>query len=166
MASTVISERQRVELTRTVPVPVDAAVAVLDQDLHRVVGSRLRAPIGDGEGFAELEVGIPGGRQIAREVRLGFGPLLVDDGVTALPVWWEDAEHPEFFPTFDGGLELHSADGGTELRLVGSYRPPLGAVGRFADGLFGRRIVASSLEAFIAAVADRLARAVTDGSGV
>jgi len=166
MASTVISERQRVELARAVPVPVEAAIAVLGQDVHRVVGARLRAPFSDGEGFTELEVGIPGGRQIAREVRLGFGPLLVDDGVPALPVWWEDAEHPEFFPTFDGGLELRAVDGGTELRLVGSYRPPLGAVGRFADGLFGRRVVAASLEAFIAAVADRLARAVTeDGTG-
>jgi hypothetical protein len=165
MGSSVIM-RQRVELARRVSVPVRVAVAVLDQDLHRVVGTRLRAPIGGGEGFTELEVGIPGGRQISRDVRLGFGPPLEEDGVTAVPVWWEDAEHPALFPTFDGGLEVHDIDGGTELRLVGSYRPPLGAVGRFADGLLGRRIVAGSLDAFLAAVADRLTRAASAESPV
>jgi hypothetical protein len=148
-----------------VPLPVQAALAVLDQDLHRVVGSRLRTPI-DGEGFTALEIGIPGGRQITREVGLGFGPRLEEDDVSALPVWWEDAEHPELFPTFDGGLEVHDVDGGTEVRLVGSYRPPLGAVGRFADGLLGRRIVAASLEAFLTAVADRRTRAAVAGSDV
>jgi len=156
MAVTVTTQRRPVELTRRVPVPVEVAVAVLDQDLHRVIGSSLRAPITDGEAFTELEVGIPGGRQIAREVRLGFGPLLEDEGAMALPVWWEDAEHPELFPTFDGGLELHPSGDQTQLRLIGSYQPPFGAFGRFADGLLGRRIVAASLEAFLAAVADRL----------
>jgi hypothetical protein len=156
MALTVTNLRRPVELTRRVPVLVDTAVAALGQDLRRVIGWRLPAPIADGEAFTELEVGIPGGRQIGREVRLGFGPLLEDDGAMALPVWWEDAEHPELFPTFDGGLELLPAADETELRLVGSYQPPFGAFGRFADGLVGRRIVAASLEAFLAAVADRL----------
>jgi len=163
MALTVITQRRPVELTRRVPVPVEVAVAVLNQDLHRVIGSRLRAPLTAGEAFTDLEVGIPGGRQIAREVHLGFGPLLDEDGIMALPVWWEDAEHPELFPTFDGGVELHPAGEETELRLIGSYRPPFGAFGRFADGLAGRRVVAASLEAFVEAVADRLVSAARAG---
>jgi len=163
MASTLTLQRRRVDLARRLPVPAAVVLALIGADPGRVVPSRLRARIGDGGRFAELEVGIPGGRQVTRDVRLGFGPLLDDDGVAALPVWWEDAEHPEFFPTFDGGLEVHAVDGGTELRLVGSYQPPLGAVGRFADSLLGRRIVAGSLEAFLASVADRLTAAAADG---
>jgi hypothetical protein len=141
---------------------VDAAVAALDHDLRGVIGSRLRASVAAGETYAHMGVEVLRGRQIVREVRVGFGPLLEDEGVMAVPVWWEDAEHPELFPTFDGGLELRSASEGTELCLVGSYQPPLGAFGRFADGVVGHRIVAASLEAFLSAVAERMLRATGD----
>jgi hypothetical protein len=144
MASTATQQRRPVEVARRVPIPLDAAVAVLSEDLPEVIGRRLP---------------LPGARQLGRDVRVGFGPVLEDEGVTAIPVWWEDAEHQELFPTFDGGLELRAAPDGTELRLVGSYRPPFGALGRFADGLLGHRIVTASLDAFITAAAERLAEA-------
>lgn len=119
--------------------PVDVAIRVLAEDPEGVLGSRI------------------GVRHVAREVRVGYGPFLEDEGVVALPVWWEDSEHPELFPTFDGGLELRATDGGeTELVLVGSYQPPFGAFGRFADGVLGHRIVTASLEAFLDAAAERL----------
>lgn len=119
--------------------PVDVAIRVLAEDPEAVLRSR----IGIGH--------------VAREVRVGYGLFLEDDGVVAVPVWWEDSEHPELFPTFDGGLELRAAaGGGTELVLAGSYRPPFGAVGRFADGVLGHRIVTASLEAFLTAAAERL----------
>lgn len=156
MALTVTSQRRPVELGRYVPVPASAAVAVLRHQPGRVIGGQLQVFLGDGEAYADLGVDVLGGRRIAREVRIGFGSLLDDEGILALPVWWDDAEHPELFPTFDGGVEVRPAAGGTELRLVGSYRPPFGALGRFADGLIGHRIVAASLEAFLAATAERL----------
>lgn len=138
MALTVPRERRPVELGRRVPVPLDSAIALLEHDPELVLGRRI------------------GGRHVAREVRVGYGRMMEDEGVVALPVWWEDAEHPHLFPTFDGGLELRPDGEGTELLLVGSYRPPLGAFGRFADGLVGHRVVAASLEAFLAAAAERL----------
>ena len=147
MASTLTLQRRSVEFARRVPVSLDAAVAVLYRDPSDVIGPRVPAPL-------------PGGREIAREVRVGFGRLLEDEGVIALPVWWEDSEHPELFPTFDGGLELRPALDGIELRLAGSYQPPLGAFGRFADGILGHRIVTASLNAFVTTAASRLARAV------
>ena len=68
------------------------------------------------------------------------------------------------FPTFDGGIELRpNGDDATELGLLGSQEPPLGAVGRFADGLAGHRVVIASLEALLDDIAARLAEGVPEG---
>ncbi|MDP1806877.1 MAG: hypothetical protein Q8K72_16990, partial [Acidimicrobiales bacterium] len=91
------------------------------------------------------------------------GPLMEEDGAVVLPVGWEDAEHPDLFPTFDGGLELYPDGRGTALRLVGSYVPPLGLIGRFADELAGHRIVLASLSKFLADVASLLTAAANAG---
>ena len=47
MAVTVVTQRRPVEPTRRVPVPVEVAIAVLNQDRHRVIGSRLTPGGGD-----------------------------------------------------------------------------------------------------------------------
>ena len=153
---TAARHRRAVELVRRVPVPLAAAVAVLQHDPHRVIGSHLGGPWTSHDVHADLAVALFGGRQVAREVRIGVGPLLEDDDALALPLWWQAADHPELFPTFDGGLELQGDERATELRLVGSYRPPLGAVGRFADEVVGHRVVMASLDGFLTAVAERL----------
>lgn len=88
-----------------------------------------------------------------------------EEGAVVLPVWWEDAEHPDLFPTFDGGLELRADGRGTALGLVGSYEPPLGLLGRFGDGLAGHRIVMASLNEFLADVAALLTAAATTHPG-
>ena len=156
MAVSLIPQRRPVALAWPVAVPYEEAVAAVTADSHRLIGAGFRAHVDDGPGYTLLGVRIAGGRRITREVRVGFGPVLDDDGVAAVPVWWEDAQHPELFPTFDGGLELRAAPGGTELRLAGSYQPPLGAFGRFADEVIGHRIVTASLQAFLADTAARL----------
>jgi hypothetical protein len=79
-------------------------------------------------------------------------------------VWWEAAGHPYLFPTFDGALEVRHLGDETELRLVGSYQPPLGHFGYFADGLIGHPVVTASLESVLAEAAERLAAAVAEGS--
>ena len=147
--------RRTVEVARRMPIPLGRAVAVLQDMPHQVVGSDLQAPWTGPDESADISVQFVG-RQVTRRVCLGFGPLLDDDGVLGLPVWWEDAEHPALFPTFDGGLELRGDASATELRLVGSYQPPLGSVGRFADSVVGHRLVLASLDAFLTAVTSRL----------
>jgi hypothetical protein len=147
--------RRAVACSCRVPVPVELAVASLQGDPGGVIGARLPEPANQPQ--VTLGVAGPGGVQINRDVRVGFGPLLQDEGIHALPVWWEAVEHPRWFPTFDGGFELVAADGDTELRLVGSYRPPLGSVGAFADGIVGHRLVMASLEALLRRVAEQLA---------
>ena len=156
MVKAPVHHRRAVELVRRVPVPVAAALAIFERDPHRVIGPHLGAPWTDTELHADLVVELFGRRQVVREVRIGVGRLLEDDGILALPLWWQAAEHPQLFPTFDGGLEVRGDELETELRLVGSYRPPLGAVGRFADGVVGHRVVMASLDEFLSAVAERL----------
>jgi hypothetical protein len=157
MARTNDSTRRPVELLLHLAVPVDVAVGILQDAPHHVIGSQLE---GGWAGVHDrLRPELVAGRHLRREVRLGFGPLIDDDDVLVLPIWWEDADFPHLFPTFDGGLELRPEGGGTEVRLVGSYQAPLGALGRFADSLAGHHLVMASLETFLAGAGARLSAA-------
>jgi hypothetical protein len=102
--------RRAVACSCRVPVPVETAVAALEQDPGGVIGDRLPQPATDAQ--VPLGVAGPWGVQIGRDVRVGFGPPVREDGVYAVPVWWEAAEHPRLFPTFDGGFELVAVGGG------------------------------------------------------
>ena len=162
MVRTATSRRRSVELRRDVPVAVGRAVAILDAAPQRVVGSRRDGFWAGAEAHAILGAHLLPGTLVTRPVRIGFGPLLEEDDARVLPVWWEDDEHPHLFPTFDGGLEFRGDHEGTELRLVGSYEPPLGAIGRFVDDFAGHRFVLASLEAFLDEIRVRLAAAVRE----
>lgn len=157
MARTTDPSRRQVELLRHLPVPVDVAVGVLQSGPQHVIGSQLDGEWGK---VHELRPELVAGRHLKREVGIGFGPL-IDDDVLVLPIWWEDADFPHLFPTFDGGLELRADEGGTEVRLVGSYQAPLGALGRFADSLAGHHLVMTSLETFLGQALARLTAAAT-----
>lgn len=159
MPHATLSHRRSVELRRHLPVGLRRAVAVLTTAPQHIVGSHRGGFWAPAEAHAVLGAQLLPGTLVTRSVRIGFGPLLEDDEVMVLPVWWEDDEHPHLFPTFDGGLELSEDDGGTELQLAGSYEPPLGGLGRFADGLAGHRFVMASLERFVDDIGARLTAA-------
>lgn len=61
-----------------------------------------------------------------------------------------------FLPNFAGALAIGQRDARTVLALSGTYRPPLGALGAFGDGLLGHRLVRQSLERFLGEVAERI----------
>jgi hypothetical protein len=155
MSAALTSHRRPVDVVRRVPVAAAFAIAALETGPHRILGSRL-GPV--------WTTRAPGTARVSREVRLGVGPVFEDEGAIVVPVWWEDADHPRLFPTFDGGIELRPReDDATEVRLVGSYEPPLGTIGRFADGLAGHKVVIASLEALLDDVVTRLAEGVPQG---
>jgi hypothetical protein len=162
MQATLTCHRRSIDLLRYLPIAADVAVALVQAGPQRLVGDKVEG-WSDAQARADLRAGLPGMGAVTRSARVGFGPLMEEDGATVLPVWWEDAEHPELFPTFDGGLELYPDGRGTALRLVGSYVPPLGLLGRFGDGLAGHRIVLMSLNKFLADVAALLTAAVHAG---
>ena len=90
------------------------------------------------------------------DVEVHLGPLVEDDDGVGLPLWWEAARLPALFPALDAGLEATPSPGGTELRLAGHYRPPLGGIGAYGDGLMGHRLARACLEDFLGRVSARV----------
>lgn len=161
--ATLTNRRRPVELRRHLAVAVDRAVAVLNAAPQEIIGSQRDGFWAPAEAHAVLGAQLLPGTLVSRSVRIGLGPLLEDGDAMVLPVWWEDDEHPNLFPTFDGGFELRAAAGGTDLCLAGSYQPPLGTFGRFADGVAGHRFVMASLETFVDDIGARLLAVALDG---
>lgn len=73
-----------------------------------------------------------------------------------MPVHWRAAGRDRLFPTFEGELEASRDDPGSCLRLRGIYTVPLRPLGRFGDGIAGRRLARQSLSAFLEQAARRL----------
>ncbi len=66
---------------------------------------------------------------------------------TRLPVRWTPVGHDRLVPAFDGHLEVISTDGrGTQLRVVGRCRPPLGVLGRLGHAIAGGRVADRSID--------------------
>ncbi len=122
------------------------AAAILKLDLDSVV----RAPL------EELRFEIGGGA-ITRRVRAEVGPLISEPDSLRIPLHWKAAEHPNLFPFMEGELHISDVVGNRiELRLVGEYRAPLGAIGAVADAVAGHRVAEKSLHGFLNEVANRL----------
>jgi len=135
-----------IDFTKRIPGTYWHAAAILKLELDQIV----RAPL------EELRIEIGGGA-ITRRVDAQVGPLISGHGTLRVPLRWQAAEHPSLFPVMDGELHVSDADGSQiEVRFVGSYRAPLGAVGAVADTLAGRRVAEKSLHAFLFDVAQRL----------
>ena len=157
MVMRMTDRRRPVEMARRVPVGIEAAVDILKHASERLIAADFAASWMAPDGAETLAIDLPGGMHVSREVRVGLGPVFQEDDAFVVAVWWEAAEHPQLFPTFDGGFEVRPAGDDTELRLVGSYEPPLGPFGRFADGVVGHRLVTASLDALLASASERLA---------
>lgn len=135
-----------IDVAERIPGTYWHAVAILKLELDRIV----RAPL------EELRFEMRGGA-ITRRADAEVGRL--DSGPASLrvPLHWKAAEHPHLFPLMDAELHVSDVDGKqVELRLVGEYRVPLGAVGAVADVVAGRRVAAKSLHGFVIDVAHRL----------
>lgn len=140
-------------LPRVSEILVDEPATVLG-DGGAIEGRRSRSFLVD----VAVELGAGVSLHQTVELRLG-APRPVDGGV-ALPVAWHASEHERLFPIFDGELEALEDRAGTLLRLRGTYTVPLGAVGRFGDGIAGRRIARQSLTALTEQIAHRVDREV------
>jgi hypothetical protein len=137
------------------PEPV---IEVLTADPAGVLGGT-RVP--GGETFvAPVAVELGGGASLAVDVDMTFGRLPDEGGVGRFGLSWQASEHEGAFPAFGGDLEVHPDGEGTLLRLTGYYRPPLGAVGAFGDGLVGHRLARRALQDFVEAVTTQLQAAL------
>jgi hypothetical protein len=144
--------KHTIDLAEQIPGTYWHAAAILRLDLDAIV----RAPL------EELRLTVGGGA-ITRRVDAEVGSL--DSGPASLrvPLKWQAFVHPSLFPVMNGELHISDVAGDhIELRLVGEYRTPLGAVGAVADALAGRRVAENSLRRFLAEVATRLRAKLTE----
>jgi hypothetical protein len=101
----------------------------------------------------------PGSRTPAKAVHLDVGAPMRSSAETTVPMVWTATGTPGLFPRLEGDLVIASMGSGlTHLALRGSYRPPLGPVGRVLDRALLHRVAEASVKRFV----DRLAAAVTD----
>ena len=113
-------------------------------------GEEIRAKIGPGEYPA-----------VAKSVRLEVGEPVGEDETMLLPIVWEATGTPGLFPRMEAEVVL--AELGpelTQLSLRGSYRPPLGSLGRVLDRALLHRVAEASVKGFV----DRVARTIEGAS--
>ncbi len=107
----------------------------------------------------DVEVQVGGGASVHQEVEIELGPLRSDATSVNIPVRWSATGHTSLFPVFDGAVEVTADDGTCTLKIEGTYRAPLGLLGRVGDRLVGKRAAEATAEAFVRHVAERIDRA-------
>jgi hypothetical protein len=104
----------------------------------------------------------PGQGAVAKTVRLHVGNPHHQDGHVRIPLTWEATGTPGLFPRMDADLVLAAV--GHELTHVefrGTYRPPLGPVGRALDRALLHRVAEASVKSFV----DQLATSLLERMG-
>lgn len=134
-----------IEATTIVDAGSDTVGELLMRDAGTVVG-----------GAAMLSATVLHCPSARREVTLTVGGATSTEDGIAVPLSWEAADHPTLFPTFRGELVVTPSVAGTRLQLIGTYCVPLGPLGRFGDGVLGRRFVQRSLHALLEDIAGRI----------
>ncbi len=108
-------------------------------------GEELRARVGPRDG------------RIAKTIRLDVGEPVRGEGQVRVPLAWEATGTPGIFPRMEASL-IVSAMGPetTHLAFQGTYRPPMGALGRALDRAGLHRVAEASVKAFVDRLADSL----------
>jgi hypothetical protein len=96
--------------------------------------------------------GVPG---LSKLVSARFlDPVRGSDSTTVSLRWEATGVGGDLFPAFDGDLRLSAEDGAwSRLRLVGSYRPPLGRTGVRLDRAVLGRVADATVRSFVEALA-------------
>jgi len=97
--------------------------------------------------------------RLAKQVRIKTLAPYPRGDTLVIPVrWMPTGPGSGLFPEFDGNLEL-TPDGpeNSRLTLVGSYRPPLGALGKRLDRLVLHRAAYATISSLLARLVNSLA---------
>lgn len=101
-----------------------------------------------------------GGFEVGREVRIEFGDFVPRELRSGyVPVSWHAEQHAAMFPSVEAKLEVAALSLDppvTQVSLVGSYLPPLGAVGTAVDAAVGHRVAEAAVHRFVKDVVRRI----------
>jgi hypothetical protein len=104
----------------------------------------------------DLGVDLGAGASVHQTGTVQLGAPRSVDRWLVLPMSWRADGRERLLPAFEGELKTSEVRRGTRLRLTGTYTVPLGILGRFGDGVFGRRLARRSLNALVQRLASRL----------
>lgn len=110
----------------------------------------------------DLSVVVGGGSAVRQDVEVTLGTPRSAENEAWVPISWQPLSHSRVLPSFEGALEVIDDDGSSELSITGTYHVPLGIVGRFGDGVVGRRIAQQSIKTFLERVAQHVDEVVGD----
>ena len=144
----------------TIDVPFELASPIVTTATSRLLPDGRAEP--SGRLITALSVETKGGAAVRHDVAVTLGAPHSAEGETWVPIEWEPIAHTALLPTFVGVLELVEAVDGVELAITGIYGVPLGVVGRFGDGLIGRRVAQQSISSLLGAMAAQLLSEVAD----
>jgi hypothetical protein len=90
---------------------------------------------------------VPG---LSKSVRLHVGKLRDRGDGFVMPLQWSATGPTELFPVMEADLEVSPlGEGASQLRLSGSYDPPLGALGRQLDRLLLHQLAEATVRALL-----------------
>lgn len=160
-AATMGAMERSIDATTHVRSPLARVCDILRDDPGPVLGDRLVVD-GDRRSFpVRLTAPLGSGTAMEQEVEITLGAVAVDGGEIAVPLRWEPIGHQRLLPDFQGELIARPVGAGrTELVLCGSYRVPLGPLGRFGDSVVGHRLARQSVTDLLDVLGERIDREV------
>jgi hypothetical protein len=147
-----------IEISGHLPVAAERSAAVLREDpwsilteratAHDRLTKRYRMPI---------EVTVASDAALEHDVEVEVGGITSTARETQVRLTWAPTEHVRLLPSFDGSLVIRPGSaGGTDVVLAGTYRVPLGPIGRFGDSVAGQRVARQSLTGVVERFTGRL----------
>jgi hypothetical protein len=115
-----------------------------------------------------MRVGPFGGTPVVSKlVRVSFVAPVYHDGAMTLGLRWEATGFTGgLFPVLDGDLTLTRVDDDTtQLRMVASYRPPLGQLGTGLDKAILSKVAEATIRGLLRNIASDLANPEPAGRG-
>lgn len=115
----------------------------------------------DGE-HLRAAVGPLDGARLAKDVSIDVGAPIRVSTETWIPLRWEATGASALFPTMDADIVIAAVGPRmTQVSLRGSYRVPLGPVGRVLDRMLLHRVAEASVKRFV----DRIAHSLAEDPG-
>ena len=123
----------------------------------RSVAAELRVDIGGIALEADINIQV---KKFHEKVSKSAGP------VTKLQIEWEAAKLPRLFPFMRADLNIYPLTATeTQLDFSGTYKPPLGVLGRAMNAVAGHRIAEVSVHRFVSDVAGYLRQTLSQKVG-